>query len=106
MAPQDVPCDARVADLNVATLQTRRLGWKPLLTISGLASIMSISLGIVWGDSAAGRNALPGWLVNDVDWAENFTIVKARMLQSEYWAQIQSSLLIGIVRWLDNRPSD
>ncbi len=47
------------------------------------------------------RNALPGWVLHDVDWAENFTIVKARMLQSEYWAQIQSSLLIGIIRWLD-----
>jgi hypothetical protein len=66
VARQDVPCDARVADLNGATLQTRRLGWKPLLTISGLASIMSLSLGIVWGDSAAGRNALPGWASGQV----------------------------------------
>ena len=29
--------------------------------MAGLASIMSASLGVVWGDSAAGRNALPGW---------------------------------------------
>ena len=46
------------------------------------------------------RNALPAWVLHDVDWAENFTIVKARMWQSEYWAQIQSSLLIGIIRWV------
>lgn len=58
---QDIPFDARLVNLNSATLQTRRLGWKPLLTMAGLASIMSLSLGIVWGDNSAGRNALPGW---------------------------------------------
>jgi hypothetical protein len=29
--------------------------------MAGLASIMSLSLGVVWGDTSAGRNALPGW---------------------------------------------
>ena len=51
-------------------------------------------------------NTPPGWLLNDVDWAKTFTTVKARMLQSEYWAQIQASLLIGILRWLDKKVFD
>jgi hypothetical protein len=32
--------------------------------------------------------------------------MNARMLQSEYWAQIQASLLIGILRWLDKKVFD
>ena len=46
------------------------------------------------------QNCPVGWVLHDVDWAENFTIVKAMMIQAEYWAQIQSSLFIGIMRWL------
>ena len=32
-----------------------------MLTISGLTLLMSLSLSLVWGDTSAGRNAMPGW---------------------------------------------
>lgn len=31
------------------------------------------------------RNATPGMLKLDVDWAENYTMIHAREIQSEYW---------------------
>ena len=42
------------------------------------------------------RNARPGMLKLDVDWAENYTLVDARTIQSEYWMQQQVSLFICI----------
>jgi hypothetical protein len=46
------------------------------------------------------RNALPGMLKLDVDWAENFTMLHAREIQSEYWLLKQISLFIGIGKLL------
>jgi hypothetical protein len=46
------------------------------------------------------RNAVPGMLKLDVDWAENFTMLHAREIQSEYWLLKQLSLFIGIGKLL------
>ena len=46
------------------------------------------------------REAQPGMFCDDVDFAENLTIEEARMLQSQYWAQVQCTLFISVVRWL------
>ena len=37
----------------------------------------------------------------DTDWAENLTISKARLLQSQYYNLVQCSLLISVVQFLD-----
>ena len=39
---------------------------------------------------------MPGMLKLGVDWAENFTLLHAREIQSEYWLLKQISLFIGI----------
>jgi hypothetical protein len=47
------------------------------------------------------RNATPKALLMDIDWAENYTIEEARMIQSQYWAQEQVSIFVTVLRWLD-----
>mmetsp|Transcript_38778 Transcript_38778/g.95860 ORF Transcript_38778/g.95860 Transcript_38778/m.95860 type:complete len:983 (+) Transcript_38778:493-3441(+) len=42
----------------------------------------------------------PGWLILDVDWSENCTLVGQREIQSEYWTTKQFSLFIAIMRFL------
>ena len=46
------------------------------------------------------RDANPGMLKLDVDWAENFTMLHAREIQSEYWLLKQLSLFVGIGKLL------
>ncbi len=46
------------------------------------------------------RIARPGMLKLDVDWAENYTMLHAREIQSEYWLMKQVGLFIGIGKML------
>ena len=41
-------------------------------------------------------------MVVNEDWAEKFVISPARMLQSQYWAQISSSIFVSVLAWLDS----
>ena len=47
------------------------------------------------------QNAVPGMVCLDTDWAENLTISKARLLQTQYYNLVQCSLLITVVQYLD-----
>jgi hypothetical protein len=46
------------------------------------------------------RNACPGMLKVDVDWAENLSLPNARSIQSEYWLQNAASLFVCISKVL------
>ena len=46
------------------------------------------------------RAARPGMLKLDVDWAENYTMLNAREIQSEYWLMHQASLFVCIGKML------
>ena len=48
------------------------------------------------------EKATPGLMVVNEDWAEKFVISPARMLQSQYWAQISSSIFVSVLAWLDS----
>jgi hypothetical protein len=48
------------------------------------------------------EKATPGVMVVNEDWAEKFVISPARMLQSQYWAQISSSIFVSVLAWLDS----
>ena len=52
------------------------------------------------------RDAVPGMLKLDVDWAENYTMIHAREIQSEYWTMKQMSLFICIGKMLLQAPWD
>ena len=52
------------------------------------------------------RNATPGMLKLDVDWAENYTMLHAREIQSEYWLMKQVALFIGIGKLLSQEKWD
>jgi hypothetical protein len=41
-------------------------------------------------------------MVVSEDWAEKFVISPARMLQSQYWAQIPSSIFVSVLAWRDS----
>ena len=47
------------------------------------------------------QNAVPGMVGLDTDWAENLTISKARLLQTQYYNLVRCSLLITAVQYLD-----
>jgi len=53
--------ESRIVDLSSTTMQTRRLSWRPLLSMSCISVGLSLALGLVWGDISAGRNLLGGW---------------------------------------------
>ena len=40
------------------------------------------------------RNAPLGYFLLDKDFAENFLIIAARLIQSQYWSQISATLYI------------
>jgi hypothetical protein len=46
------------------------------------------------------RSARPGMLTLDVDWAENYTMLHAREIQSEYWMMKQCSIFVCIGKML------
>jgi hypothetical protein len=46
------------------------------------------------------HNCVPGMKKDDVDWAENYSMVDARSIQSEYWSTKQTSLFICISKVL------
>ena len=46
------------------------------------------------------RYAPPGSLLSDRDWAERYTIIDARQIQSEYWCQRSCGLFISISKLL------
>ena len=46
------------------------------------------------------RSARPGMLKLDVDWAENYTMLNAREIQSEYWLMHQASIFVCIGKML------
>ena len=46
------------------------------------------------------RCARPGMLKLDVDWAENYTMLNAREIQSEYWLNHQASIFVCIGKML------
>jgi hypothetical protein len=46
------------------------------------------------------RCARPGMLKLDVDWAENYTMLNAREIQSEYWLTHQASIFVCIGKML------
>ena len=46
------------------------------------------------------RTCLPGSLICDCDWAERYTMIDAREIQSEYWHMKQLGLFIFIARLL------
>ena len=46
------------------------------------------------------RSARPGMLKLDVDWAENYTMLNAREIQSEYWLMHQASMFVCIGKML------
>jgi hypothetical protein len=46
------------------------------------------------------RNFQPGQLLIDIDFAENFTIIDGREIQSQYWVSRQVTLFIGITQHL------
>ena len=46
------------------------------------------------------RNAPLGYFLLDKDFAENFLIIAARLIQSQYWSQISATLYIVVLRWL------
>lgn len=46
------------------------------------------------------RSAMPGMLKLDVDWAENYTMMHAREIQSEYWMAKQCSIFVCIGKML------
>ena len=48
------------------------------------------------------RHAIPGMLFDDIDWAENYVIAVAQMIQSQYWAQVSCSLFVSVLRWLNS----
>jgi hypothetical protein len=48
------------------------------------------------------EKATPGVMVVNEDWAKKFVISPARMLQSQYWAQISSSIFVSVLAWLDS----
>jgi hypothetical protein len=52
------------------------------------------------------RNAQPGWLKIDCDFAENFTILKKRQLQSQYWSQLQCTIFVCVVSFVDKATFD
>jgi hypothetical protein len=47
------------------------------------------------------RNAPPGWLKMDCDFAENFTILKKKALQSMYWMQLQCTIFVCVMSFVD-----
>jgi hypothetical protein len=47
------------------------------------------------------RNAPPGWLKIDCDFAENFTILKKKALQSMYWMQLQCTIFVCVMSFVD-----
>ena len=52
------------------------------------------------------RKAQPGWLKIDCDFAENFTILKKRQLQSQYWSQLQCTIFVCVVSFVDKATFD
>ncbi len=47
------------------------------------------------------RNAPPGWLKIDCDFAENFTILKKKALQSMYWMHLQCTIFVCVMSFVD-----
>ena len=48
------------------------------------------------------QNAIPGWVIINTDWAENWVVAPARMLQSQYWAQVSASIHVSVSQWLSS----
>jgi hypothetical protein len=48
------------------------------------------------------QNAIPGWLIINTDWAENWVVSPARMLQSQYWAQVSTSIHVSVGQYLSS----
>jgi preprotein translocase subunit YajC len=48
------------------------------------------------------QNAIPGWVIINTDWAENWVVAPARMLQSQYWAQVSASIHVSMSQWLSS----
>ena len=49
------------------------------------------------------QNAIPGWLIINTDWAENWVLSPARMLQSQYWAQVSTSIHVSVGQYLSSK---
>ena len=48
------------------------------------------------------QNAIPGCLIINTDWAENWVVSPARMLQSQYWAQVSTSIHVSVGQYLSS----
>jgi len=49
------------------------------------------------------QNAIPGCLIINTDWAENWVVSPARMLQSQYWAQVSTSIHVSVGQYLSSK---